>query len=103
MSLDGVFQLIWYQFVFRLRFNLCSFACFKCIYTTLDVVFSSTLFTLFLTLIVWYLVILCKKFLVVLRFPVVLLFIMSCILFSVQSFTTCIVFSPYFRLSFSST
>ena len=25
MSLDGVFQLIWYQFVFRLRFDPCSF------------------------------------------------------------------------------
>ena len=37
MSLDGVFQLIWYQFVFRLRFNHSSFV--FCVYTTLDVVF----------------------------------------------------------------
>ena len=50
MSLDGVFQLIWYQFVFRLRFNHSSFVSY--VYTTLDVVFSSNLFTLFLTLIV---------------------------------------------------
>ena len=48
MSLDGVFQLIWYQFVFRLRFNRSSFV--FCVYTTLDLVFSSNLFSLFLTL-----------------------------------------------------
>ena len=48
MSLDGVFQLIWYQFVFRLRFNRSSFV--FCVYTTLDVVFSANLFSLFLTL-----------------------------------------------------
>ena len=50
MSLDGVLQLIWYQFVFRLRFDRSSFV--LCVYTTLDVVFSSNLFTFFLTLIV---------------------------------------------------
>ena len=51
--IDGVFQLIWYQFVFRLRFDLCGFVLVYIHYTTLDVVFSSNLFTLFLTLLVF--------------------------------------------------